>query len=40
MTIPTGLLAVLVGIALAVTVLAPLVLMMLWWRDWRTGRLW
>ncbi len=40
MTIPTGLLALLVGIALAVTVLAPLVLMMLWWRDWRTGRLW
>ncbi len=40
MTVPAGLLALLVGIALAVTVLAPLVLMMLWWRDWRTGRLW
>lgn len=40
MTVSAGFLAVLVGIALAVTLLAPAVLVILWWRDWRKGRLW
>lgn len=40
MMVSVGFLAVLVGIALTVTLLAPAVLVILWWRDWRMGRLW
>ncbi|MFZ5621431.1 MAG: hypothetical protein ACOY5W_10445 [Pseudomonadota bacterium] len=40
MTVSVGFLEVMVGIALAVTLLAPAVLVILWLRDWRKGRLW
>lgn len=40
MTVSVGFLQVMVGVALAVTLLAPLVLVILWLRDWRMGRLW
>lgn len=40
MTVSAGFLQVMVGMALAVTLLAPLVLVILWLRDWRKGRLW
>lgn len=40
MTVSAGFLSGMVGIALAVTLLAPLVLLVLWLRDWRNGRLW
>lgn len=40
MTVSAGFLAVMVSIALGVTVVAPVVLLVLWLRDWRAGRLW
>lgn len=40
MTVSVGFLEVMVGTALAVTLLAPAVLVILWLRDWRKGRLW
>lgn len=40
MTVSVGFLEVMVGIALAVTLLAPALLVILWLRDWRKGRLW
>lgn len=40
MTVSVMFLQVMVGGALAVTLLAPVVLVVLWVRDWRAGRLW
>ena len=40
MTISVTALAILVSTATVVTLLAPLVLIVLWIRDWLRGRLW
>lgn len=40
MTISVTALTWLVSVATAITVMAPLVLMMLWIREWLKGRLW
>lgn len=40
MMISSGTLAVIVSCALVVTLLAPLVLLGLWIKDWRKGQLW
>lgn len=40
MNVSVGFLTGMVSIALAVTLLAPVVLLLLWVRDWRKGRLW
>lgn len=40
MTVSVGFLTIMVSVALGVTVVAPIVLMLLWLRDWRKGRLW
>ena len=40
MTLSIDALAWLVGAATAVTAAAPLILLMLWIRDWLKGRLW
>ena len=40
MTVSVDFLSWMVMIALAVTSVAPVVLILLWLRDWRAGRLW
>lgn len=40
MIVPVAFLKIMVVGALAVTLLAPFVLLILWVRDWRAGRLW
>lgn len=40
MIIPSGAFAALVTIALAVTVVAPIVLLLLLIRDWKKGQMW
>lgn len=40
MTVSVGFLTLMVSIALGVTAVAPIILMLLWLRDWRAGRLW
>ena len=40
MMISVNFLATLVSIALAVTLVSPFILLILWFRDWRKGRLW
>lgn len=40
MTITVGFLSTMVTIALAVTILAPVVLLWLWIKDMRRGQLW
>lgn len=40
MIVSVTFLQIMVGAALAVTLLAPFVLLILWVRDWRAGRLW
>lgn len=40
MTASVGLLGLMVGIALAVTALTPVILLILWIKDWLQGRLW
>lgn len=40
MNVSVGFLTGMVTIALAVTVLAPIILLLLWLRDWHNGRLW
>lgn len=40
MTASVGLLSTLVGVALALTVLAPVLLLVLLYRDWKGDRLW
>lgn len=36
----SGFLSVLVTIALAVTIVSPIILIVLWIRDWKKGQLW
>lgn len=36
----SGFLAVMVSIALAVTIAAPILLIVLWIKDWNKGQLW
>ena len=40
MTIPVTALAWLVGSATVITLLAPVILIIFWIRDWSKGRLW
>ena len=40
MTVSVGFFSLMVTIALGVTLVAPVVLLMMWLRDWRNGRLW
>ncbi|MFN2308313.1 MAG: hypothetical protein ABR553_01050 [Gammaproteobacteria bacterium] len=40
MTVSVSFLATMVTIALAITCTAPVILLLLWLRDWRAGRLW
>ena len=40
MMISVSLLTLMVSIALAATMLTPVVLLLLWWRDWKRGQLW
>jgi len=40
MNISVGFLTGMVSIALAVTVVTPIILLVLWLRDWHNGRLW
>lgn len=40
MTVSAGSLAFMVGATSAITLLAPLLLVILWLRDWRNRRLW
>jgi hypothetical protein len=40
MIVPAGIFAALVYVALAVVVVAPLILVVLWFRDRRKGDLW
>jgi len=40
MTASISFLSILVGIALVMTIIAPLALLVLWLRDWKRGRLW
>lgn len=40
MTISADILAMVISIALLITIIAPVVLMIIWIKDWRNGRLW
>ena len=40
MIVSSTFLSVLVGIALTVTIAAPVILMVLWIKDWKKGQLW
>jgi hypothetical protein len=40
MIISAGFLGIMVTIALAVTIIAPIILMVLWIKDWKEGQLW
>ncbi len=40
MTVSVSFLTTMVTIALAVTLVSPFVLLILWLRDWRKGKLW
>lgn len=40
MTISAGALSWLIYLAIALVALAPVVLVVAWWRDWRGGKLW
>ena len=40
MIVSSGFLSTMVGIALAITVIAPVILVILWIRDWIKGQLW
>lgn len=40
MTVSVVFLTAMVSVALGVTLVAPIVLLLLWLRDWRKGRLW
>ena len=40
MTISATLLAVIVSVALLITIIAPVALVVFWIRDWRNGKLW
>lgn len=40
MTVSVSFLSVMVSIALAVTVVAPIALLILWINDWKKGQLW
>lgn len=40
MIVSSGFLAIMISIALAVTIIAPIVLIILWIKDWKEGQLW
>jgi len=40
MTVSTAFLSLMVLLALAVTVVAPVALLVMLWRDWKKGQLW
>jgi hypothetical protein len=40
MIVSAGFLKIMVGIALVVTIAAPVILIILWIRDWKKGQLW
>lgn len=40
MIVSAGFLGILVSIALAVTIIAPIILIVLWINDWKKGQLW
>lgn len=40
MIVSSGFLSVMVGIALSVTIAAPIILIVLWIKDWKKGQLW
>ena len=40
MIVSSGFLSVMVTIALTVTIIAPIVLIILWIKDWKKGQLW
>lgn len=40
MIVSSGFLGTMVSIALVVTIIAPLVLLILWIKDWMKGQLW
>jgi uncharacterized protein (DUF2062 family) len=40
MIVSSGFLSVMVSIALAVTIIAPILLIVLWISDWKKGQLW
>ena len=40
MIVSSGFLNVMVTIALTVTIIAPIVLIILWIKDWKKGQLW
>lgn len=40
MIVSSGFLAVMISIALVVTIIAPIILIILWFKDWKEGQLW
>jgi hypothetical protein len=40
MIVSSGFLSTMVTIALSVTIIAPIVLIILWIKDWKKGQLW
>jgi hypothetical protein len=40
MIVSSGFLGIMVSIALAVTIIAPIILIILWIKDWKEGQLW
>jgi hypothetical protein len=40
MTISADFLAVVITVALLITIIAPVALFLVWIRDWRNGKLW
>lgn len=40
MIVSAGFLGIMISVALVVTIFAPIILIILWFKDWKEGQLW